>query len=152
MSLKVTKREDDYSKWYHDIIRKAELADYSPVKGCMVIRPNGYAIWERIQQVLDKMIKDTGHQNAYFPLFIPESFLAKEKEHVKGFAPECAVVTHGGASPTGFNAHVSATLGRFTLGGGRRCGVRFCDHFPLPFRFRFGLVASRIRRSAQASR
>ncbi len=96
MSLKVTKQEEDYSKWYHDIVLKAELADYSPVKGCMVIRPNGYAIWEKIQQTLDRMIKETGHQNAYFPLFIPESFLKKEKEHVEGFAPECAVVTHGG--------------------------------------------------------
>ena len=75
---------------------EAELADYSPVKGCMVIRPYGYAIWELIQSTLDKMIKDTGHQNAYFPLFIPESFLQKEKEHVEGFAPECAVVTYGG--------------------------------------------------------
>ena len=75
---------------------EAELADYSPVKGCMVIRPYGYAIWEILQSTLDKMIKDTGHQNAYFPLFIPESFLQKEKEHVEGFAPECAVVTYGG--------------------------------------------------------
>src|SRR3989338_10096468 len=75
---------------------EAELADYSPVKGCMVIRPYGYALWEQIQSSLDKMIKDTGHENAYFPLFIPESFLKKEAEHVEGFAPECAVVTHGG--------------------------------------------------------
>ena len=75
---------------------EAELADYSPVKGCMVIRPYGYALWERLQSELDKMIKETGHQNAYFPLFIPESFLKKEKEHVEGFAPECAVVTYGG--------------------------------------------------------
>lgn len=75
---------------------EAELADYSPVKGCMVIRPYGYAIWEEVQKALDKMIKETGHENAYFPLFIPESFLQKEKEHVEGFAPECAVVTYGG--------------------------------------------------------
>jgi prolyl-tRNA synthetase len=87
-------REDE--NWYQDAVRKAELADYSPVKGCMVIRPYGYALWENIQRALDKMIKDTGHQNAYFPMFIPESFLNKEKEHVEGFAPECAVVTHGG--------------------------------------------------------
>ena len=87
-------REDE--NWYTDAVRKAELADYSPVKGCMVIRPYGYALWENIQRPLDKMIKDTGHQNAYFPMFIPESFLNKEKEHVEGFAPECAVVTHGG--------------------------------------------------------
>ena len=92
----ITPRGTDYSAWYTDIILKAELADYSPVKGCMVIRPRGYAIWERIKETLDKMIKDTGHQNAYFPLFIPESFIKKEAEHVEGFAPECAVVTHGG--------------------------------------------------------
>jgi prolyl-tRNA synthetase len=82
--------------WYQNAVRNADLADYSPVKGCMVIKPYGYALWENIQRALDKMIKDTGHQNAYFPLFIPESFLQKEKEHVEGFAPECAVVTHGG--------------------------------------------------------
>ena len=79
-----------------DIALKAELADYSPVKGCMVIRPHGYAIWESIQKILDKMIKDTGHENAYFPLLVPESFLQKEAEHVEGFAPECAVVTQAG--------------------------------------------------------
>lgn len=89
-------KESDRSKWYTDTILQSELADYAPVKGCMVIRPYGYALWENIQKALDKMIKDTGHQNAYFPLFIPESFLNKEKEHVEGFAPECAVVTHGG--------------------------------------------------------
>ena len=89
-------QEDESSKWYTKTIIQSELADYSPVKGCMVIRPYGYALWENIQRVLDKMIKDTGHQNAYFPLFIPESFLNKEKQHVEGFAPECAVVTHGG--------------------------------------------------------
>ena len=82
--------------WYSNAVRNADLADYSPVKGCMVIKPYGYALWENIQRALDQMIKDTGHQNAYFPLFIPESFLQKEKEHVEGFAPECAVVTHGG--------------------------------------------------------
>jgi prolyl-tRNA synthetase len=92
----ITKRSDDYSKWYNDIIIQAQLADYSPVKGCMVIRPNGYSIWEKIQSGLDKMFKDTGHVNAYFPLFIPESFMQKEAEHVEGFAPEAAVVTHGG--------------------------------------------------------
>jgi len=88
--------KDDRAKWYTDTILQSELADYAPVKGCMVIRPYGYALWENIRDALDKMIKDTGHQNAYFPLFIPESFLNKEKEHVEGFAPECAVVTHGG--------------------------------------------------------
>lgn len=92
----ITSRQQDFSQWYLDIVLKAELADYSPVRGCMVIRPNGYAIWEKLQQALDGMIKETGHRNAYFPLFIPESFLKKEAEHVEGFAPECAVVTHGG--------------------------------------------------------
>lgn len=89
-------KEGEKARWYTDTIIQSELADYAPVKGCMIIRPYGYALWENIQSALDKMIKDTGHQNAYFPLFIPESFLNKEKEHVEGFAPECAVVTHGG--------------------------------------------------------
>lgn len=95
-SQKITKRAEDYSKWYGDVIAAAELADYAPVKGCMVIRPNGYAIWEKIQAGLDRLFKETGHVNAYFPLFIPENFMHKEAEHVEGFAPECAVVTHGG--------------------------------------------------------
>lgn len=89
-------KDADRAKWYTDTILQSELADYSPVKGCMVIRPYGYSLWENIQRALDQMIKDTGHQNAYFPLLIPESFLQKEKEHVEGFAPECAYVTHGG--------------------------------------------------------
>ncbi|HLG04572.1 MAG TPA: proline--tRNA ligase, partial [Gemmatimonadales bacterium] len=92
----LTPRAQDFSAWYNELILKAELADYSPVRGCMVIRPNGYAIWEEIQRALDRMFKETGHQNAYFPLFIPMSFLQKEAEHVEGFAPETAVVTHGG--------------------------------------------------------
>ncbi|HWA39971.1 MAG TPA: proline--tRNA ligase, partial [Gemmatimonadales bacterium] len=92
----LTTRAADFSAWYNELIAKAELADYSPVRGCMVIRPNGYAIWEEMQKALDRMFKDTGHQNAYFPLFIPQSFLSKEAEHVEGFAPETAVVTHGG--------------------------------------------------------
>ena len=96
MSKKITTRAENYSDWYIDIVTRAQLADYAPVKGCMVIRPNGYEIWEKIQSVLDRMFKDTGHRNAYFPLLIPESFLQKEAEHVEGFAPECAVVTHGG--------------------------------------------------------
>src|SRR5499425_2509633 len=95
---KITKRSEDYSRWYTDVIAAAELADYAPVKGCMIIRPNGYAIWEKMQQALDAMFKETGHQNAYFPLLIPESFLQKEAEHVEGFAPEVAVVTHGGGT------------------------------------------------------
>jgi prolyl-tRNA synthetase len=96
--VKITTRSEDYSRWYTDVIAAAELADYAPVKGCMIIRPNGYAIWEKMQQALDAMFKETGHQNAYFPLFIPESFLRKEAEHVEGFAPEVALVTHGGGA------------------------------------------------------
>ncbi len=96
MSKGVTPRSQDYAKWYTDVVQKAELADYSPVKGCMVIRPYGYAIWEGIRNVLDEKFRDTGHVNAYFPMLIPESFLKKEAEHVEGFAPELAVVTHGG--------------------------------------------------------
>jgi prolyl-tRNA synthetase len=92
----ITPRSQDFSRWYLDVVRRAELADYSPVKGCMVIRPYGYAIWELIQQALDRRIKATGHVNAYFPLFIPESLLKKEAEHVEGFAPQVAYVTHGG--------------------------------------------------------
>lgn len=93
---KLPTRAEDFSAWYNELVLKSELADYSPVRGCMVIRPNGYGIWERMQRQLDDMFKETGHQNAYFPVFIPESFLRKEAEHVEGFAPEMAVVTHGG--------------------------------------------------------
>ena len=96
MSKGVTPQSKDYAKWYTDVIQKAELADYSPVKGSMVIRPYGYAIWENIKSELDRMFKETGHVNAYFPMLIPESFLKKEAQHVEGFAPELAVVTHGG--------------------------------------------------------
>jgi prolyl-tRNA synthetase len=92
----ITPRSQDFSRWYLDVVRRAELADYSPVKGCMVIRPYGYAIWELLQQALDRRIKASGHVNAYFPLFIPESLLMKEAEHVEGFAPQVAYVTHGG--------------------------------------------------------
>ena len=92
--MAITKRSEDYSQWYLDIIKEAKLADYSPVKGCMVIRPNGFAIWERMQRALDDMFKETGHVNAYFPLFIPKSYLSKEAEHVEHFAKECAIVTH----------------------------------------------------------
>src|SRR5712671_6268812 len=93
---KLTTRAADFSAWYNEVVLRSELADYSPVRGWMVIRPNGYGIWERMQRGLDDMFKATGHQNAYFPLFIPESFLKKEAEHVEGFAPEAAVVTIGG--------------------------------------------------------
>jgi len=96
MAERITPRSEDFNRWYTDLIIQGKLADYSPVKGCMVIRPNGYAIWEKMQQSLDKMFKDTGHVNAYFPIFIPESFMKKEAEHVEGFAPECAIVTRGG--------------------------------------------------------
>ena len=96
MAEKITPRSVDYSQWYIDIVLGAKLADYSPVKGCMVIRPRGYAIWERIQAEFDRRFKETGHQNCYFPMLIPMSFLKKEAEHVEGFAPELAVVTHGG--------------------------------------------------------
>lgn len=96
MAEKITPREVDYSQWYIDIILNAKLADYSPVKGSMVIRPRGYAIWEKIRDEFDRRFKETGHENAYFPLLIPMSFLEKEAEHVEGFAPELAVVTHGG--------------------------------------------------------
>jgi prolyl-tRNA synthetase len=89
-------KEAERARWYTDTILQTEMADYSPVKGCMVIRPYGYSLWENIQRALDQMIQETGHQNAYFPMFIPESFLKKEEQHVEGFAPECAVVTHGG--------------------------------------------------------
>jgi prolyl-tRNA synthetase len=90
----ITPRGEDYSRWYTDVVTQGKLADYSPVKGCMVIRPHGYALWENMQRALDDMFKATGHQNAYFPLFIPKSFLAREAEHVEGFAKECAIVTH----------------------------------------------------------
>lgn len=92
----ITPKSRDFSQWYIDVILKAELADYSPVRGCMVIRPYGFAIWEKMQYFLDQRFKATGHKNAYFPLFIPESLLQKEVEHVEGFAPEVAWVTHGG--------------------------------------------------------
>lgn len=92
----ITPKTEDFSQWYVDVILKAELADYSPVRGCMVIRPYGYTLWENMQQLLDRRFKATGHKNAYFPLFIPESLLQKEAEHVEGFAPEVAWVTHGG--------------------------------------------------------
>ena len=93
---KLTTRAEDFSAWYNEVVLRAELADYSPVKGSMVIRPNGYGIWERMQRALDDKFKASGHVNAYFPLFIPESFMKKEAQHVEGFAPELAVVTHGG--------------------------------------------------------
>ena len=94
MSKGLTSRKEDYSQWYNELVTKADLAEHSSVKGCMVIKPYGYSIWEKMQAALDKMFKDTGHSNAYFPLFIPKSFFSKEASHVEGFATECAVVTH----------------------------------------------------------
>ncbi|MES2882211.1 MAG: proline--tRNA ligase [Bacteroidota bacterium] len=94
MSKEITSREEDYSGWYNDLVIKGSLADYSAVRGCMVIKPYGFALWENMRDALDRMFKDTGHVNAYFPLFIPKSFLSKEAAHVEGFAKECAVVTH----------------------------------------------------------
>ena len=96
MAEKLLTREKGFSEWYVDLVLKSKLADYSDVKGCMVIRPNGYALWENMQRVLDGMFKETGHKNAYFPMLIPESFLKKEAQHVEGFSPELAVVTHAG--------------------------------------------------------
>ncbi|RKH44440.1 proline--tRNA ligase [Corallococcus sp. AB049A] len=98
MAEKLTPREKGFSEWYVDLVQKAKLADYSDVKGCMVIRPNGYALWENIQRTMDRMFKDTGVKNAYFPLLIPESYLKKEAEHVEGFNPQLAIVTHAGGS------------------------------------------------------
>ncbi len=95
----ITAMEVDFAKWYTDIIKKAELVDYSSVRGCMILRPYGYAIWEHIQRILDGMFKATGHENVYLPMFIPEGLLQKEKDHVEGFAPEVAWVTHGGSEP-----------------------------------------------------
>lgn len=96
MAEELVRQSEDFSEWYNALVRRAELADYAPVRGCMVIRPYGYALWEQIQQGLDKRFKETGHRNAYFPLFIPHSFIEREAEHVKGFSPQLAVVTHGG--------------------------------------------------------
>ena len=94
MSKEITSSADNYSAWYNDIVIKAGLAEHSAVKGCMVIKPYGYAIWEKMRDQLDLMFKESGHVNAYFPLFIPKSFLSKEAQHVEGFAKECAIVTH----------------------------------------------------------
>src|SRR3990172_7397896 len=94
MAKDLPKRSENYSEWYNQIVIKADLAEHSAVRGCMVIKPYGYAIWEKMHAALDKMFKDTGHVNAYFPLFVPKSFLEKEEGHAEGFAKECAVVTH----------------------------------------------------------
>src|ERR1700690_4179026 len=93
---KLTPQNVDFSEWYNQVILRAEMADYAPVRGCMVVRPYGWALWENIQQALDKRFKATGHVNAAFPLLIPRSFIDKEQSHVAGFSPELAIVTHGG--------------------------------------------------------
>lgn len=114
----ITSMDEDFAKWYTDIVKKAELIDYSSVKGCMIIRPYGYAIWENIQKDLDKRFKETGHENVYMPLFIPESLLKKEAEHVEGFAPEVAWVTHGGSEELAERLCVRPTS-----------ETLFCEHF-----------------------
>lgn len=114
----ITSMDEDFAKWYTDIVKKAELIDYSSVKGCMIIRPYGYAIWENIQKDLDARFKETGHENVYMPLFIPESLLKKEAEHVEGFAPEVAWVTHGGSEELAERLCVRPTS-----------ETLFCEHF-----------------------
>ena len=96
MNEKITKREDDFASWYTDVVSASHLCSYSSVKGCTIFEPNGYALWEKIQSVLDSMFKKTGHQNVYMPVFIPENLLKKEGELINGFAPECAWITKGG--------------------------------------------------------
>ena len=96
MSAKITPRSADFPRWYQEVVQQGDLAENSPVRGCMVIRPHGYALWENIKEPLDRMFKETGHENAYFPLFIPKSFIDREADHVEGFSPELAIVTHGG--------------------------------------------------------
>ncbi|MCL2108811.1 MAG: proline--tRNA ligase [Oscillospiraceae bacterium] len=114
----ITSRDEDFAKWYTDIVLKADLVGYSGVKGCMVIRPYGYAIWENIQRILDGIFKDTGHENVYMPMFIPESLLNKEKDHIEGFAPEVAWVTHGGSELLAERMCIRPTS-----------EVLFCEHY-----------------------
>ncbi len=114
----ITAMDVDFAQWYTDIVKKADLIDYSSVKGCMIIRPYGYAIWENIQSILDKKFKETGHENVYMPMFIPESLLNREKEHVEGFAPEVAWVTHGGSEPLAERLCVRPTS-----------ETLFCEHY-----------------------
>ena len=114
----ITSMDEDFAKWYTDVCKKAELIEYTSVKGCMVIRPYGYAIWENIQRILDGMFKATGHENVCMPMFIPESLLQKEKDHVEGFAPECAWVTYGGSEKLEERLCVRPTS-----------ETLFCEHF-----------------------
>ena len=135
----ITSMDEDFAKWYTDIVKKADLADYSSVRGCMIVRPYGCAIWENIQHILDTRFKELGHENVQMPMFIPEGLLQKEKDHVEGFAPEVAWVTHGGeeklterlcvrpTSETLFCATCpSFTINGAPLSGGKRRRVRFC--------------------------
>ena len=114
----ITSMEDDFAQWYTDVCLKSELIDYTSVKGCMVIRPYGYAIWENIQRILDGMFKETGHENVCMPMFIPESLLQKEKDHVEGFAPEVAWVTHAtsGAKPSTWSFSFCKRLSGMNIG------------------------------------
>ena len=114
----ITAMDVDFAKWYTDVVKKADLVDYSGVKGCMIIRPYGYAIWENVQKLLDAEFKKTGHENIYMPMFIPESLLNKEKAHIEGFAPEVAWVTHGGGEKLTERMCVRPTS-----------EVLFCDHY-----------------------
>ncbi len=118
MVTAITSMEDDFAKWYTDVVKKADLCDYASVRGCMILRPYGYAIWELIQHNLDRMFKETGHENVYMPMFIPESLLQKEKDHVEGFAPEVAWVTHGGSEKLQERLCVRPTS-----------ETLFCDHY-----------------------
>ena len=114
----ITSMEEDFTQWYTDVVKKAELMDYSSVKGCMIFKPNGYAIWENIQKNLDAMFKETGVENVYMPMFIPESLLQKEKDHVEGFAPEVAWVTQGGLET--LQERLAVASGEFD------CGILIC--------------------------
>ncbi|MBQ3065214.1 MAG: proline--tRNA ligase, partial [Clostridia bacterium] len=118
MVEQITSMDEDFAQWYTDIVKKADLVDYSSVKGCMIIRPYGYAIWENIQSILDKRFKELGHENVYMPMFIPETLLNKEKDHVEGFAPEVAWVTHGGSEPLAERLCVRPTS-----------ETLFCEHY-----------------------
>jgi prolyl-tRNA synthetase len=114
----ITSMNEDFARWYTDVVKKADLVEYSGVKGCMIIRPYGYALWELIQKELDRRFKETGHENVYMPMFIPESLLQKEKDHVEGFAPEVAWVTHGGEEQLTERLCVRPTS-----------ETLFCDHY-----------------------
>ncbi|MBQ2862268.1 MAG: proline--tRNA ligase, partial [Oscillospiraceae bacterium] len=114
----ITSMEDDFAQWYTDVVKKAELIDYSSVRGCMVLRPYGYAIWENIQKLFDARFKATGHENVYMPMFIPESLLQKEKDHIEGFAPEVAWITMGGGEQLQERMCVRPTS-----------ETLFCDHY-----------------------